>query len=86
MTSYAVTKKEILRLVKYESIMNDTFSFQLAFGLLRLGFITTYLSEPLIQAFTTGAALHVVTSQAPSIFGIRIQASSGIGSIFRVSL
>lgn len=38
---------------------------------LRLGFLTVYLTEPFISGFTTGAALHVFTSQIPSIFGVR---------------
>ncbi len=30
-----------------------------------------YLTEPFISGFTTGAAIHVVTSQIPSIFGLK---------------
>ncbi len=37
---------------------------------LRLGFLTVYLTEPFISGFTTGAAIHVFTSQIPSIFGL----------------
>ncbi|XP_078489099.1 SLC26A2 anion exchanger isoform X1 [Ciona intestinalis] len=57
--------------------------FQLVFGIFRLGFITTYLSEPLVQAFTTGAALQVVTSQIPSILGITIKSTTAIPAFFR---
>ncbi len=39
---------------------------------LRLGFLTVYLTEPFISGFTTGAAIHVFTSQIPSIFGLKI--------------
>lgn len=51
--------------------------FQLLFGMVRLGFITSYLSEPVIQGFTTGAALQVVTSQTPPALGITIQRFNG---------
>ena len=44
-------------------------SSQLVMGLTRLGFITTYLSDPLISGFTTGAACHVFTSQIKHVFG-----------------
>uniref|UniRef100_H2YR89 STAS domain-containing protein n=1 Tax=Ciona savignyi TaxID=51511 RepID=H2YR89_CIOSA len=57
--------------------------FQLVFGIFRLGFITNYLSDPLIQAFTTGAALQVVTSQVPSVLGITIKSSTAIPVFFR---
>ncbi|KAL8599589.1 hypothetical protein ACOMHN_065198 [Nucella lapillus] len=45
---------------------------QLLLGLLRLGFLTVYLSDPLISGFTTGAACHVFTSQIKHIFGVEI--------------
>lgn len=45
---------------------------QLLLGLLRLGFMTVYLSDPLISGFTTGAACHVFTSQIKHIFGVEI--------------
>jgi len=38
---------------------------------LRLGFLTVYLTEPFVSGFTTGAALHVFTSQIPSAFGFK---------------
>ena len=36
----------------------------------RLGFLTTLLSDPVIQGFTTGAAFHVMTSQIKYLFGL----------------
>ncbi|WAQ98886.1 S26A4-like protein [Mya arenaria] len=36
---------------------------QTAMGFLKMGFITTYMSDPMIGGFTTGAAVHVGTSQ-----------------------
>ena len=37
---------------------------------LQLGFLTVYLTEPFISGFTTGAAVHVFSSQIPSLFGV----------------
>uniref|UniRef100_A0A8C2KUY2 Solute carrier family 26 member 6 n=1 Tax=Cyprinus carpio TaxID=7962 RepID=A0A8C2KUY2_CYPCA len=37
--------------------------FQLLLGLVRFGFVVTYLSEPLVRAYTTAAAIHVIVSQ-----------------------
>lgn len=36
---------------------------QLIMGLLRLSFLTKYISDPLVSGFTTGAAVHVFMSQ-----------------------
>ncbi|XP_013411874.1 prestin [Lingula anatina] len=49
--------------------------WQLLKGTFRLGFITNYLSDPLISGFTTGAACHVFSSQIKHVFGLRIKAS-----------
>ena len=43
---------------------------QFVMGLLRCGFITYFLSEPLISGYTTGAAIHVFTSQLQHITGL----------------
>ncbi|KAG8577278.1 hypothetical protein GDO81_010123 [Engystomops pustulosus] len=50
---------------------------QLALGLLRIGFIVIYLSEPLINGFTTAAAIEVVVSQLKYIFGLKVSSFSG---------
>uniref|UniRef100_A0A670Z5C7 Solute carrier family 26 member 3 n=1 Tax=Pseudonaja textilis TaxID=8673 RepID=A0A670Z5C7_PSETE len=42
--------------------------FQLILGVLRIGFIVIYLSQPLISGFTTAAAIHVFVSQLKFIF------------------
>ncbi len=51
--------------------------FQVGLGILRLGIITRYLSEPLIKGFTTGVACHVFTSQFPKLFGVSVQRYTG---------
>ena len=58
--------------------------FQLAMGLFNLGFITTYMSDPMIGGFTTGAAVHVGTSQVKYLFGLKIPRSDGVFQIVRV--
>ncbi|XP_055881917.1 prestin-like isoform X4 [Biomphalaria glabrata] len=51
---------------------------QILLGIFRLGFLTVYLSDPLISGFTTGAACHVFTSQIKHIFGIHTNRHSGV--------
>ncbi|CAL1537496.1 unnamed protein product [Lymnaea stagnalis] len=50
---------------------------QVFLGFMRMGFLTTFLSDPLISGFTTGAAVHVFSSQIKSAFGVKIQRYSG---------
>ncbi|XP_034732809.1 solute carrier family 26 member 6-like [Etheostoma cragini] len=44
--------------------------FQVLLGLVQFGFVVTYLSEPLVRGYTTGAAIHVIVSQLKYTFGI----------------
>ncbi|XP_059150453.1 prestin-like isoform X2 [Physella acuta] len=71
--------EEILN-VKLMLAMSVTFAvgvLQILLGVFRLGFLTVYLSDPLISGFTTGAAIHVFTSQIKHIFGISTGRYSG---------
>ncbi|XP_042363748.1 solute carrier family 26 member 6, like [Plectropomus leopardus] len=43
---------------------------QVALGLVKFGFVGTYLSEPLVRAYTTAAAAHAVVAQLKYIFGV----------------
>ncbi|XP_069109459.1 prestin-like isoform X2 [Argopecten irradians] len=54
---------------------------QVIFGACRLGFVTTYMSDPLVSGFTTGAAVHVFTSQVKYIFGLSIPR---FGNLFQI--
>ncbi|KAG8142629.1 hypothetical protein E2320_005837 [Naja naja] len=47
--------------------------FQLVLGVLRVGFIVIYLSQPLISGFTTAAAIHVFVSQLKFIFQLPVE-------------
>uniref|UniRef100_A0A665TM59 Solute carrier family 26 member 6 n=1 Tax=Echeneis naucrates TaxID=173247 RepID=A0A665TM59_ECHNA len=51
--------------------------FQILLGLVQFGFVVTYLSEPLVRGYTTGAAIHVIVSQLKYTFGITPQRHSG---------
>lgn len=44
--------------------------FQIVLGVVQFGFVVTYLSDPLVRGYTTGAAMHVVLSQLKYTFGI----------------
>uniref|UniRef100_A0A667ZUH1 Solute carrier family 26 member 6 n=1 Tax=Myripristis murdjan TaxID=586833 RepID=A0A667ZUH1_9TELE len=50
---------------------------QILLGLVRFGFVVTYLSEPLVRGYTTGAACHVTISQLKYLFGIKPSRFSG---------
>ncbi|KAK1801562.1 hypothetical protein P4O66_004615 [Electrophorus voltai] len=52
------------------------------FGL-QLGFLSTYLSEPIIKAFTSAAAFHVTVSQLQSMLGLRLPRHMGAFSLFK---
>uniref|UniRef100_A0A914HX37 SLC26A/SulP transporter domain-containing protein n=2 Tax=Globodera rostochiensis TaxID=31243 RepID=A0A914HX37_GLORO len=58
--------------------------FQLFLALFRLSFLTNYFSDSLISGFTTGAAVHVLTSQLDKLIGVKIKRHSGIGMILFV--
>uniref|UniRef100_A0A2C9JD61 STAS domain-containing protein n=2 Tax=Biomphalaria glabrata TaxID=6526 RepID=A0A2C9JD61_BIOGL len=45
---------------------------QIGMGLCRFGFVTTYMGDSLVSGFTTGASMHVFTSQIKTVLGISI--------------
>ncbi|KAG7454535.1 hypothetical protein MATL_G00260850 [Megalops atlanticus] len=55
--------------------------FQLAMGLLQVGFIVMYLSDTLVSGFTTAAAVHILVSQLKFVLGLVIPGHSGPLSI-----
>jgi len=57
---------------------------QVIMGTLRMGFVTTYMSDPLIAGFMTGTAIHVGTSQVKYIFGIKIPRTDGLFQVIKV--
>uniref|UniRef100_H2UMD3 Solute carrier family 26 member 6, like 1 n=1 Tax=Takifugu rubripes TaxID=31033 RepID=H2UMD3_TAKRU len=50
---------------------------QVVLGLVKFGFVGTYLSEPLVRAYTTAAAAHAVVAQLKYMFGVSPTRFSG---------
>lgn len=50
--------------------------FQLSFGLLRMGFLVNFISKPVINGFTSAAALIIIFSQLKHLLGVEIINSS----------
>ncbi|XP_034434431.1 chloride anion exchanger-like [Hippoglossus hippoglossus] len=55
--------------------------FQLAMGVLQVGFIVVYLSDTLVSGFTTAAAVHILVSQLKFVLGLIVPGLSGPLSI-----
>lgn len=53
--------------------------------ILRLGVISSLLSETLVSGFTTAAAVHVLTSQIKDLFGLQLQKRKGLFKVILVS-
>lgn len=45
---------------------------QTLFAIFHFGVVTKYLSDSIVNGFTTGAAFHVVVSQIPTLLGIKL--------------
>lgn len=56
----------------------------LAMAILHFGYVTVYLSDSIVQGFTTGCAIHIITSQIPPLLGIKIKTVSGQSKIIKV--
>lgn len=48
-------------------------------GLLRLGFLASFISEPVLKGFIVGLALTIIVGQVPKLFGVR----KGEGDFFQ---
>lgn len=59
--------------------------FQLTMALLRLDFLTAYLSDQVITGFTTGAACHVFVAQLDKVINVRLPRYSGFFRLYFVS-
>jgi high affinity sulfate transporter 1 len=55
-----------------------TGAFALVAGLLRLGFVANFISEPVLKGFIIGLALTIIVGQLPKLFGIE----GGEGNFF----
>ena len=47
-------------------------------GLLRLGFVANFISEPVLKGFIIGLALTIIAGQLPKLFGVE----RGSGNFF----
>ena len=54
-----------------------------AMGLLRLGFVTNFLSHPVISGFTSGSAIIIGFSQVKYMLGYHIERSEHIYEVGR---
>jgi len=59
---------DYLQLAIWLALLSGVMLF--AFGLLRLGFLANFLSHPVINGFISGAAILIVLSQLPKLFGL----------------
>ncbi|XP_054842403.1 sulfate anion transporter 1 isoform X2 [Eublepharis macularius] len=53
--------------------------YQVLMGFFRLGFVSMYLSEPVLDGFATGASLTILTAQVKYLVGIKIPRAQGYG-------
>ncbi|KAM8740422.1 chloride anion exchanger-like [Acanthopagrus schlegelii] len=65
------------RVLVASSVTFLTGIFQLAMGLLQVGFIVVYLSDTLVSGFTTAAAVHILVSQLKFVLGLVVPGISG---------
>uniref|UniRef100_A0A8C6VBM8 STAS domain-containing protein n=1 Tax=Naja naja TaxID=35670 RepID=A0A8C6VBM8_NAJNA len=56
-------------------------STSIILGIFQLGFISVYLSEPLLSGFVTGSSLTILTSQMNLLLGLKLPRHDGIGSL-----
>uniref|UniRef100_A0A0N4ZZ00 STAS domain-containing protein n=1 Tax=Parastrongyloides trichosuri TaxID=131310 RepID=A0A0N4ZZ00_PARTI len=56
---------------------------QIIMGLLRVGFLASYLSDQIVSGFSVGAAFHVCTAQIEKVFQIKATNVNGFGSILK---
>ena len=54
-------------------------------SLLRLHSLTNYLSDNLVSGFTTAASVHVLFSQIPKLFAIKVERREGFFKLGLVS-
>ncbi|MEQ2293942.1 hypothetical protein AMECASPLE_038640, partial [Ameca splendens] len=50
---------------------------QVLLGVIKFGFVGTYLSEPLVRGYTSAAAAHALLAQLKHLFGVSPRRYSG---------
>ncbi|XP_006011504.1 sulfate anion transporter 1 [Latimeria chalumnae] len=54
--------------------------YQVLMGVFRLGFVSVYLSEPVLDGFATGASITILTVQVKFLLGLKIPRTQGFGT------
>lgn len=54
---------------------------QLVMAVFRLGFVSVYLSSPMLDGFATGASFTILTVQAKYLLGLKIPRHQGYGTV-----
>ncbi|XP_017655780.1 sulfate anion transporter 1 [Nannospalax galili] len=60
--------------------------YQVLMGVFQLGFVSTYLSQPLLDGFAMGASVTILTSQVKHLLGVKIPRHQGLGMVIRTWL
>ncbi|CAL8318018.1 unnamed protein product [Lota lota] len=55
--------------------------YQVMMAVFRLGFVSVYLSAPMLDGFATGASLTILTVQAKYLLGLKIPRYQGFGTV-----
>uniref|UniRef100_A0A3Q3JDU6 STAS domain-containing protein n=1 Tax=Monopterus albus TaxID=43700 RepID=A0A3Q3JDU6_MONAL len=76
-TTVNTTARDVARVQIACSLALLTGIFQILLGIVRFGFVVTYLSQPLIRAYTTASACQVASTQLKYLFGVSIARYSG---------
>lgn len=82
-SSSAAAEVEAQRIAVASAVALLSGIIMLCMFVLQLGFLSTYLSEPIVKAFTSAAAFHVTISQLQSMLGLRLPRYTGTFSIFK---
>ncbi|KAM9327708.1 solute carrier family 26 member 3 [Pholidichthys leucotaenia] len=80
-TEFEGLSKDQQRVIVASSVTFLMGIFQLAMGVLQVGFIVVYLSDTLVSGFTTAAAVHILVSQLKFVLGLEVPGISGPLSI-----
>uniref|UniRef100_A0A914QS52 SLC26A/SulP transporter domain-containing protein n=1 Tax=Panagrolaimus davidi TaxID=227884 RepID=A0A914QS52_9BILA len=82
---YADSKHSEINRVSVAAALTFTLGIcQLLVGALRLNFIFSYFSDPLVGGFSTGAAIHVIISQFDGVLDINSSHENGPGYLFQI--
>ncbi|MGH0150461.1 UNVERIFIED_CONTAM: hypothetical protein FKN15_053145 [Acipenser sinensis] len=63
------------------SVTSGVTPVQLIMGILQIGFLVRYLSDPLVGGFTTAAAFHIVISQVKLVLSVPTKNYNGVLSV-----